>query len=86
MEDEDESRKIAGTGIDPFHSETGGTQKKRSAGRAFGGVDCAALEVEPGEVLVLSSDPITGTVKDIGSHCIHITANDLRLPGPSLWG
>ena len=45
------------------------------------GVDCAALETEPGEVLVLSSDPITGTVRDIGSHCIHITANDLAASG-----
>ena len=45
------------------------------------GVDCAALEVKPGEVLVMSADPITGTVKDIGSHCIHITANDLAASG-----
>ena len=45
------------------------------------GVDCAALEAEPGEVLVMSSDPITGTVQDIGSHCIHITANDLAASG-----
>ena len=45
------------------------------------GVDCAALEVGPGEALVMSSDPITGTVKDIGSHCIHITANDLAASG-----
>ena len=45
------------------------------------GVDCAALETSPGEVLVMSSDPITGTVKDIGSHCIHITANDLAASG-----
>jgi hydrogenase expression/formation protein HypE len=45
------------------------------------GVDCAALELAPGEVLVMSSDPITGTVQDIGSHCIHITANDLAASG-----
>lgn len=45
------------------------------------GVDCAALETAPGEVLVMSSDPITGTVHDIGSHCVHITANDLAASG-----
>ena len=45
------------------------------------GVDCAALEVGADEVLVMSSDPITGTVQDIGSHCIHITANDLAASG-----
>lgn len=45
------------------------------------GQDCAALEVEPEEVLVMSADPITGTSKDLGSHCIHITANDLAASG-----
>ena len=48
------------------------------------GVDCAALETAPGEVLVMSSDPITGTVHDIGSHCVHITANDLAASGANL--
>ena len=45
------------------------------------GQDCAVLEVGPDEVLVMSTDPITGTVKDIGSHSIHITANDLAASG-----
>lgn len=45
------------------------------------GQDCAALAVEPDEVIVMSTDPITGTVKDLGSHCIHITANDLAASG-----
>ena len=45
------------------------------------GQDCAALQVGPEEVLVMSTDPITGTVKDLGSHCIHITANDLAASG-----
>ena len=60
--------------------QVGHRRKEVLAGPSVG-VDCAALEVEPGEVLVLSSDPITGTVKDIGSHCIHITANDLAASG-----
>ncbi len=45
------------------------------------GQDCAVLEAGKGEVLVLSSDPITGTTKDIGSHSVYITANDLAASG-----
>lgn len=45
------------------------------------GQDCAVLKARDGEVLVFSSDPITGTVKDIGSHSVHITANDLAASG-----
>lgn len=45
------------------------------------GQDCAVLQVAPDEVLVMSTDPITGTVKDLGSHSIHITANDLAASG-----
>ena len=45
------------------------------------GQDCAVLELGQDEVFVMSSDPITGTTKDIGSHCIHITANDLAASG-----
>lgn len=45
------------------------------------GQDCAVIEAGEGEVFVLSSDPITGTTKDIGSHSVHITANDLAASG-----
>lgn len=45
------------------------------------GQDCAIVQVEPDEVLVMSTDPITGTVKALGSHSIHITANDLAASG-----
>lgn len=45
------------------------------------GQDCAVLQLEPDEVFVMSTDPITGTVKDLGSHSIHITANDLAASG-----
>jgi len=45
------------------------------------GQDCAVLSLEEDEVFTLSSDPITGTVKDLGSHSIHITANDLAASG-----
>lgn len=45
------------------------------------GQDCATLEVGEDEVLVMSTDPITGTAKDLGHHSIHITANDLAAAG-----
>lgn len=45
------------------------------------GQDCAVFEPKEGDVLVFSTDPITGTVKDIGSHSVHITANDLAASG-----
>lgn len=45
------------------------------------GQDCAALQIGPDEALVMSTDPITGTVKDLSRHCIHITANDLAAAG-----
>ena len=45
------------------------------------GQDCAVLSLKPDEVFVMSTDPITGTVKDMGSHSIHITANDLAASG-----
>lgn len=45
------------------------------------GQDCAVLALKEDEAFVMSTDPITGTVKDIGSHSIHITANDLAASG-----
>ena len=45
------------------------------------GADCAAVALGDDEIFVLSTDPITGAVQDIGSHGIHITANDLAASG-----
>ncbi|MBQ8185061.1 MAG: AIR synthase family protein [Lachnospiraceae bacterium] len=45
------------------------------------GEDCAVMQLEPDEVFVISTDPITGTVKDIGTLAIQITANDLASSG-----
>lgn len=45
------------------------------------GRDCAAMALDGDEVLVLSTDPVTGTTRHIGSHGIHITANDLAASG-----
>lgn len=41
------------------------------------GEDCAAMQLAPDEVFVLSTDPITGTEKDMGTLALQITANDL---------
>lgn len=45
------------------------------------GEDCAAVKLAPDETLVLSTDPITGTAKDIGTLAIQITMNDLASSG-----
>lgn len=45
------------------------------------GEDCAVMQLAPGEVFVLSTDPITGTDKDMGALAIQITANDLASSG-----
>ena len=50
------------------------------------GEDCAAMKLAPGEIFVISTDPITGTVKDIGTLAIQITANDLASSGAELVG
>lgn len=45
------------------------------------GEDCTALGLAPDEILVMSTDPITGTDKGAGSLAVHITANDLASSG-----
>ncbi|MCI8374569.1 MAG: hydrogenase maturation factor [Lachnospiraceae bacterium] len=45
------------------------------------GEDCAAVKLSPGEVFVLSTDPITGTIKDVGNLAIQVTVNDLASSG-----
>ncbi len=45
------------------------------------GEDCAAVETGPDEVLVFSTDPITGASKGMGTLAVHITANDLASSG-----
>lgn len=45
------------------------------------GEDCAAVAVAPDEMLVMSTDPITGTAQDIGDLAIQITINDLASAG-----
>ena len=45
------------------------------------GEDCSVIELAEDEVLVMSSDPITGAIKDIGTLAVHITANDIASSG-----
>ncbi len=45
------------------------------------GEDCAIMQLAPDEVFVLSTDPITGTDKDMGTLAVQITANDLASAG-----
>lgn len=45
------------------------------------GEDCAVMQLAEDEVFVLSTDPITGTGKNMGSLAIQITANDLASAG-----
>lgn len=45
------------------------------------GQDCAAVCVGEDEAVVLSSDPITGTTKEIGRYGAIITTNDLAAAG-----
>lgn len=45
------------------------------------GEDCAAVAAAEDEMLVMSTDPITGTVQDIGNLAIQITVNDLASAG-----
>lgn len=50
------------------------------------GEDCAALKLEPDEIFVTSTDPITGAVKEIGRLAVHVTANDLASSGAETVG
>ena len=49
------------------------------------GEDCAVLGPTE-DAIVLSTDPITGTSKDIGKMAFHITANDIASSGAELVG
>jgi hydrogenase maturation factor len=50
------------------------------------GEDCSVLAIAEDEVLVISSDPITGAIKDIGTFAVHITANDIASNGAEVIG
>ncbi len=50
------------------------------------GEDCSVLTIGEDEVLVISTDPITGAIKDIGTLAVHITANDIASNGAEVIG
>lgn len=57
------------------------TRRKEVLLGASVGEDCAAVAVADDEMLVISTDPVTGTVQDIGDLAIQITINDLASAG-----
>lgn len=50
------------------------------------GLDCSMVELGPEEICVLSTDPITGTIEDIGALAVHVTANDVACSGADVVG
>lgn len=50
------------------------------------GEDCAAIALGPDEVMVLSTDPITGTTQDIGRWAVMVSANDVASSGAEVMG
>lgn len=50
------------------------------------GEDCSVIELAKDQVFVISTDPITGTVNDIGRLAVHITANDIATSGADMIG
>ncbi len=57
------------------------TTRAEGLSGAAGGEDCAAVELAEGEVFVLSTDQITGTVTDIGKLSVLVTLNDIASAG-----
>lgn len=50
------------------------------------GEDCSVLELKGDEVFVISTDPITGTTRNMGTLAVHITANDISSNGAEIIG
>ena len=50
------------------------------------GEDCAMIQLEEDEVMVLSTDPITGTTKEMGRFAVMISANDIASSGAEVVG
>jgi hydrogenase expression/formation protein HypE len=50
------------------------------------GEDCCVIAVDNDDAFILSTDPITGTVNDIGKLAVHITANDIASSGADVIG
>lgn len=50
------------------------------------GEDCSVIAIDNDDAFILSTDPITGTVYDIGKLAVHITANDIASSGADVIG
>ncbi len=50
------------------------------------GEDCSYVDTRETDIMVLSTDPITGTVNDIGRLAANITANDIASSGGEMIG
>ena len=50
------------------------------------GEDCAAIELDKDELVILSTDPVTGTTKDIGRWAVIVSANDIASSGAEVVG
>ena len=50
------------------------------------GEDCAIIGLQPDEVMVLSTEPITGTTKEMGRWAVMISANDIASSGAEVIG
>lgn len=50
------------------------------------GEDCAYVDTSNSDVMILSTDPITGTANEIGKLAVHITANDIASSGGEMIG
>ena len=50
------------------------------------GEDCSVIELAEDELFVLSTDPVIGTVEEIGSLAVHVTVNDLVCSGAEAVG
>jgi len=61
-------------------------RRKEVLNRPGIGQDCSYVKLEDGEVCVLSTDPITGTVDEIGPLAVHVTANDIASSGAEVVG
>lgn len=62
------------------------TKRKEVVLGAGVGEDCTAVKISPDEVFVLSTDPITGTVKDIGKLAVQVSLNDIASAGAEALG
>ena len=50
------------------------------------GEDCCVMKFSPDDMVVMSTDPITGTAKEIGKLAMHVTANDIAASGATIVG